>query len=145
MSWLARPRTMTPIVSRLASRCDRARAGIGGVSARLIATFAAAAIVCAVHAALCPERTRAVTDAVRAMSSAASLAAIDAAVAHRAAFESRSSSRWPSSVDVLVASVAETRRVLPVGFRPAFAGVSDVANDPVLARGYDAAAPPALS
>jgi hypothetical protein len=139
VSWFSPRRTLPPIVSRFISRGGRARACVGGAGSRLIAALAAASIVFAPQARIHFAR-EASADAFRAVSPAASVA-LHVTSAHRAAVEPRS----PSSVHAALPSRAGTVLPKTMGLRAAIVSAVDRYDTRVLARGYDATAPPTLS
>jgi hypothetical protein len=140
VNWFSPRRTLLSIVSRFISRGGRTRAGVGGAGSRLIAALAAASIVFTPQARIRFERD-ASADAFRAISPVASVVALHSASTHRAAFESRS----PSSSDAALPSRASTALLEPFGLRAAIVSVVDWHDTGLLARGYDATAPPTLS
>jgi hypothetical protein len=138
-------RTQTPmsIPSRVISRGGGARGAIRTAGSRVIAAFAAFAILCAAQVSTRATSATAV-DVVRA-STATSLVALHAASMHRLGQELRSSMRWPSGVDAPLA--ASIRIGLPelILDPVAIVGAVEQSDSAVAARGYDATAPPALS
>lgn len=136
-------RTLAPFAARLTSRSARVRARIGAAATRSIAAFAAAGILLAgqssIHVGGAASR-----DALRSVSPATSLVALHANPAQRLSFASRSSAHWPAGSDVPLPEDA-LRAPLWLGPQPiAIAAGSVRIAAPVLARGYDATAPPAL-
>jgi hypothetical protein len=120
----------------------RARAGIRDVSSRAISTFAAVAILVAAQVSLRAERDAA-TDAFRPVPAAASLVALHSTATQRLTVETRSAARPPATVGTALPSPAyapaSSARNL---YGPATTSAKSIAA-PVVARGYDATAPPA--
>lgn len=138
-------RTNTPLstASRVSSRGGLARGVLRTAGARVIAAFAALAIL---FAAQVSGRTAsaATVDVLRA-AGATSLVALHSAPLNRLGGEYRSSARWPSGVDApLPAPVGIELSELVAG--PVAIVVAVAQHETAVAgRGYDATAPPALS
>jgi hypothetical protein len=111
---------------------------------RLIAAFAAFALLVAAQGTIRLESDSSAA-AIRASSTATGFAALHAAPTHRLALDSRSSTRWPSGADVPVLPHGTIRSSETIEHRVAIATAIGRANEPSVARGYDATAPPALS
>jgi hypothetical protein len=118
--------------------------GVNRFVDRLIAAFAALALLVAAQGAVRVERD-ASAPAFRAVSAAASFTALHSAPAHRLTLESRSATRWPSSTDVPMPTSGIALASETIVHRVAIATAIGRANAPSVARGYDATAPPALS
>jgi hypothetical protein len=136
--------TPESIVSRVISRGARARGVARTVGSRVIGALAAAAILFAAQVSSRADRT-ASTDVVRAVSPAASSLALHTAPAHHLELDLRASARWPSTIGTplpvfAVAALSETvRRLVSI------VAALEHRDTSVVARGYDATAPPALS
>ena len=138
-------RTNLPLstASRVSSRGGPARGAIRTAASRVMAAFAALAILFAAQASS-RVASAAAADVLRA-SASTSLVALHSAPIHRLGQELRSSARWPSGVDApLAASVHIALPALAAGHVAIVAAVEQ-RDRAVAARGYDATAPPALS
>jgi hypothetical protein len=137
-------RMLMPLLSRFISRGGAARAGARRVSPRLIAALVAAAFVFAAQVSIRFDRADA-ADVLRAVSPAASLAALRSAPGNRFALESHSLSRRPASFAAALPSCSRVLLLDTADCDVAILSVSEQRITPAAARGYDATAPPALS
>jgi hypothetical protein len=111
---------------------------------RVIAAFTALALLVAAQGTIRLQGDSS-AGAIRASSTATAFAALHAAPTHRLALDSRSSTRWPSGADVPVLSHGTISSSETIEHSVAIATTIGRANEPSVARGYDATAPPALS
>ena len=140
----AHPRMLMPLLSRFISRGGSARAGASRASSRLITGLVAAAFVFAAQVAIRFERADS-PDALRAISPAASVAALHSAPGHRFTLESHSASRRPTSFAPALPSCSRVVLFETTDCDTAIPRVAEQRIAPAVARGYDATAPPALS
>jgi hypothetical protein len=142
VSRLAAAFTVVPWASRPVSRSFRTYPSMPGAVARLIAGIAAAALLVTTHASNRVRRDASV-HAFSSVSATAALPALHTALSHRVVPEQRSATRWPTGPDSALPQYAHAS----LGRVPAH-GVSvrepASASAPLVARGYDATAPPVM-